>query len=398
LKAETSDGISPILTLAVLRKRLSICRLHAGTEVPAWAMGTSFFSLTRTEDELSIVCPEEDVPGGVSQERGWRALKLEGPFSLSMVGILSSLAAPLAEAGASIFAVSTFDTDYVLVKEGQLDLAVDTLRENGHLVGDYSAGEETMSIRFLRHATFVFEAGGQRVLVDPMLAPAGTTDPVANTPNQRRNPLVELPVDEAGTLGLLEEADAVLVTHTHNDHWDGRARDLIPKHTPIFCQPEDWETISAAGFKRVTPVEDGLEWRGLSFTRTGGRHGTGEIGNLMAPVSGFVVGAEDSPTLYIAGDTIWCPEVEDALDVHSPDVVVVNAGAARFLEGDPITMTADDVARVCRALPEARVVAVHMGAINHCLLTRGELEGKLQSERLSERVEIPADGETLEVP
>jgi L-ascorbate metabolism protein UlaG (beta-lactamase superfamily) len=398
LKAETSDGTSPILTLTVLRERLSICRLRAGAEVPAWATGTSFFSVTRTEDELSIVCPEEDVPGGVSQERGWRALKLEGPFSLSMVGILSSLAAPLAEAGASIFAISTFDTDYVLVREGQLDLAVDTLRENGHLVGDYSAGEETMRIRFLRHATFVFEAGGQRVLVDPMLAPAGATDPVANTPNQRRNPLVELPVDEAGTLGLLEEADAVLVTHTHNDHWDGRARDLIPKHTPIFCQPEDWEIISAAGFKRVTPVEDGLEWRGLSFTRTGGRHGTGEIGNLMAPVSGFVVGAEDSPTLYIAGDTIWCPEVEDALDVHIPDVVVVNAGAARFLEGDPITMTADDVARVCRALPEARVVAVHMEAINHCLLTRGELEGKLQNEQLSERVEIPADGETLEVP
>ena len=398
MKAETSDGTSLILTLTVLTERLSICRLDAGAEIPEWATGASFFSVTRTEDELSIVCPEEDAPGGVSQERGWRALKLEGPFSLSMVGILSSLAAPLSEAGASIFAISTFDTDYVLVREGQLDLTVDTLRENGYLVGDYSAGVETMRIRFLRHATFVFEAGGQRVLVDPMLAPAGATDPVANTPNQRRNPLVELPVDEAGTLGLLEETDAVLVTHTHNDHWDGRARDLIPKHTPIFCQPEDWETISAAGFRRVTPVEEGLEWRGLSFTRTGGRHGTGEIGNLMAPVSGFVVGAESSPTLYIAGDTIWCPEVEDALDVHNPDVVVVNAGAARFLEGDPITMTADDVARVCRALPEARVVAVHMEAINHCLLTRGELEGELQSEQLSERVEIPADGETLEVP
>lgn len=109
-------------------------------EVPGWVMGAPFFSVTRTQDELSIVCPEEYVPGGVSQERGWRALKLEGPFDLSIVGILSSVAAPLAEAGASIFAVSTFDTDYALVREGQLDLAVDTLREAGHMVGDYPAG------------------------------------------------------------------------------------------------------------------------------------------------------------------------------------------------------------------------------------------------------------------
>ena len=254
-----------------------------------------------------------------------------------------------------------------------------------------------MRIRFVRHATFVFEVGGMTVMVDPMLAPAGTTDPVPNTPNQRRNPLVDLPVDDVGTLDLLEKTDIVVVTHTHNDHWDGRARDLIPRQTPILCQPEDWDEISTAGFRRVTPVEDGIELNGLSFTRTGGRHGTGEIGRQMAPVSGFVVRAEGPSTLYVAGDTIWCPEIEEALEVHSPDVVVVNAGAARFLEGDPITMSAEDIVRVCRAVPDARVVAVHMGAINHCLLTRDELEEELQQEGLAERVEIPADGETFEV-
>jgi L-ascorbate metabolism protein UlaG (beta-lactamase superfamily) len=255
-----------------------------------------------------------------------------------------------------------------------------------------------MRIRFVRHATFVFEAVGRRVMVDPMLAAAGATDPVANTPNQRRNPLVDLPFGDEGTLALLEETDAVLVTHTHNDHWDGRARDLLPRQTPILCQPEDWDEISGAGFRRVTPVEDGLEWKSLSFTRTGGRHGTGEIGRLMAPVSGFVVRAEGSPTLYMAGDTVWCPEVEEALDAHDPDVVVVNAGAAQLLEGDPITMTAEDVARVCRALPDTLVVAVHMGAMNHCLLTRDDLREELQREGLAEQVEIPGDGETLEVP
>jgi L-ascorbate metabolism protein UlaG (beta-lactamase superfamily) len=255
-----------------------------------------------------------------------------------------------------------------------------------------------MRIRFVRHATFVFEAGGRRVLVDPMLAHAGASDPVANTPNQRRNPLVDLPFGDEGTLALLEETDAVLLTHTNNDHWDGRARDLLPRQTPILCQPEDWETISAAGFRRIMPVEDGLEWMGLSFSRTGGRHGRGEIGRSMAPVSGFVVRADDSPTLYVAGDTIFCPEVEEALYAHRPDVVVVNAGAAQLLEGDPITMTAADVVKVCRALPDAHVVSVHMEAINHCLLTRSELEEQLHQEGLAKRVKIPADGEALEVP
>ena len=132
--SKSTDAAAPVLALTVLEERLAVCRLDAGAEIPAWATGVSFFSVTRTEDELSIVCPEEHVPEGISQEQGWRALKLEGPFELSMVGILSSVAAPLAGAGASIFSVSTFDTDYVLVRESQLDLAVDTLRERGHVV------------------------------------------------------------------------------------------------------------------------------------------------------------------------------------------------------------------------------------------------------------------------
>jgi uncharacterized protein len=143
LKSERQDGASVpsrVPGLTVLGERLSICRLDAGEEVPAWATGAPFFSVTRTRDELSVVCPEDVVPESISREWGWCALRLEGPFDLSMVGVLASVASPLAEAGASIFAVSTFDTDYVLVREEQLDLAVDTLRSSGYRVGDHSAG------------------------------------------------------------------------------------------------------------------------------------------------------------------------------------------------------------------------------------------------------------------
>ncbi|HEV2093282.1 MAG TPA: MBL fold metallo-hydrolase [Rubrobacter sp.] len=253
-----------------------------------------------------------------------------------------------------------------------------------------------MEIRFVRHATLLFEMGGVRVLVDPMLGNAGTAPAVPNTPNERPNPLVDLPFGDDELSDLIENTDAILVTHTHADHWDGRARELIPKDRLVLCQPEDEARISGAGFTNVSAVDPGLAWKGLRFFRTGGRHGTGEIGAQMAPVSGFVVQREGSPSLYVAGDTIWCEEVEEALGTHRPDVIVVNAGAAQFLEGDPITMTAEDVAQVCRAAPGARIAAVHMEAINHCLLTRSELAEKLGESFLADRVEIPADGETLE--
>lgn len=255
-----------------------------------------------------------------------------------------------------------------------------------------------MKIHFLRHATFLLETGGVRVLVDPMLAGAGTAPAVPNTPNGRPNPLVDLPVGEEELSDLVESADAVLVTHTHDDHWDGRARELLPRDRLVLCQPEDEARISGAGFGNVSAVDPGLKWRGLRISRTGGRHGTGEIGKQMGTVSGFVVSADGAPSLYVAGDTIWCDEVEQALRDHRPDVILVNAGAARFLEGDPITMTAEDVARVCRAAPEARVIAVHMEAVNHCLLTRAGLAEALEEQGLAGSVEIPADGQTIETP
>lgn len=122
--------------LSVLHERLAVCRLEPREELPSWATKTAFFSVTRTRDELSVVCPEGNVPAGVEHDKGWCALKLEGPFDFSQVGMLVSVAAPMAEAGVSIFAVSTFDTDYVLVKEERLETAVSVLRDYGHEVRD----------------------------------------------------------------------------------------------------------------------------------------------------------------------------------------------------------------------------------------------------------------------
>lgn len=134
-----ADPQEPALVLTTLEEHLAVCRLEAGAAVPAWATAGSLFCVARTADELSVVCPGELVPEGVRCEKGWRVLKLEGPFEFSEVGILSAVASPLAAAGVGIFAFSTFDTDYVLVKGERLDLAVDALREWGHEVRDLPA-------------------------------------------------------------------------------------------------------------------------------------------------------------------------------------------------------------------------------------------------------------------
>lgn len=107
------------------------------TEMPdagAPGVGGSFLSITRTADELSVVCPEEYAPEGAAVEVGWRAMKVEGTLDFSLVGILASISAPLADAGVGIFVVSTFDTDYVLVKEASLERAVSALEGAGHEV------------------------------------------------------------------------------------------------------------------------------------------------------------------------------------------------------------------------------------------------------------------------
>jgi L-ascorbate metabolism protein UlaG (beta-lactamase superfamily) len=239
-------------------------------------------------------------------------------------------------------------------------------------------------LRLIRHATVVLSTGGKSILVDPMLDPAGARDPIENTPNQRRNPLVELPEPpEVVVHGI----NAVLVTHLHQDHLDGTAIRLLPKDVPLFCAPGDADTLRGHGFTDVRPVADTADWDGVPIARTDGVHGP------LGPSPGFVIGS-----LYIAGDTIWCDEVRTALDTHRPDVVVVNASGARFLEGGPLVMTVDDVVAVARYAPSAHVVAVHLEAINHCLETRADLHQRLHEEGLTSQVTVPEDGSAVPLP
>jgi len=237
-----------------------------------------------------------------------------------------------------------------------------------------------MRVTLVRHATLILELDGRRLLLDPQLDPEGARPPIPNTPNPRRNPLVPLPMPAEDVVRGL---DAVVVTHLHNDHLDETAMRLLPRDVPVFCQPEDEGRLRELGLD-ARPVADAVEWEGVTIHRTGGRHGHGAIADMLAPVSGFVVDG-----VYVAGDTVWCDEVAAAIEKHRPRAAVVNAGGARFVDSDPFVMTAADVLEVSARVPV--VVAVHMEAINHCVLTRPELRAA------APEVLIPADGETVEV-
>jgi uncharacterized protein len=120
------------LKFRFLPGKLGVCRLPGDAPIPTWSQPGPLTSITRTDQELSVVCPEESVPPQQAFEGGWICLKLEGPFSFSEVGILAAFIDPLRDEGVPIFAISTYDADYVLIKEGFSRTALDALRKAGH--------------------------------------------------------------------------------------------------------------------------------------------------------------------------------------------------------------------------------------------------------------------------
>jgi L-ascorbate metabolism protein UlaG (beta-lactamase superfamily) len=254
-----------------------------------------------------------------------------------------------------------------------------------------------VKIKQIRNATLVIEYAGKRFLIDPMLAEKGAYPGFEGTPNSHlSNPLVDLPVPVSEIL----DVDAVIVTHTHLDHWDDAAKVLLPRDMLIFAQDEkDAAAIRAAGFGNTRVLADDSALDGIALSKTPGQHGSDEayaaIGEIMGEVCGVVFTHPDEKTLYVAGDTLWNRYVEESLKKHGPDVIVLNCGDNQVLGFGSVVMDKDDVYQVFQAAPGATIVASHMEAVNHAMLSRAELRGFLDEKGMTERVLVPEDGEAL---
>jgi L-ascorbate metabolism protein UlaG (beta-lactamase superfamily) len=253
-------------------------------------------------------------------------------------------------------------------------------------------------VRFkqIRNATILIEFAGKRFLVDPMLSEKGGFPGFEGTVNSHiSNPTVDLPVPVSEML----DVDAVIVTHTHPDHWDDAAKSLVPKDTLLFAQnAKDAEEIRGAGFRNVRALEETTEFDGITMIKTHGQHGRGKalegpIGEILGQVSGIVFKHRSEKTLYVAGDTVWYRGVDESLKKHDPDVVVLNSGDAKILPDDSIIMSKQDIHEVYKAAPRATIIASHMEAVNHATLSRRELREFLVAHGMTQRVLIPADGE-----
>lgn len=120
------------LIMRLLKGNFAVCRLDNTETIPSWSKNGEFFSITKTSEELSIVCAEENIPNDIKCEKHWRVIKIEGPLDFSLIGILASISTTLAQKGISIFAISTYDTDYILVKSKDIDNTISALLSEGH--------------------------------------------------------------------------------------------------------------------------------------------------------------------------------------------------------------------------------------------------------------------------
>lgn len=245
-----------------------------------------------------------------------------------------------------------------------------------------------MHIQLIRNATLRMTYGNRVFITDPYLAPKYSEEPLIG---KSRNPIVDLPFS---TDDVLADVEMVLLSHLHPDHFDSLAQQLLPKDIQIYSQPGDEHQIKVAGFSNVAVIDESVDWHGVRITRTPGRHGNDVWSAQMGSVSGFVFRADNEPTIYWAGDSIWCEAVEQTILETKPDIIITHSSGASFEAGAPIIMDARQTMQVCRAAPKAIVIAVHMETFDFDTVSREDLRVTAEAEGIEARqLLIPADGE-----
>jgi len=247
-----------------------------------------------------------------------------------------------------------------------------------------------MQIQLIRSATLRMTYDNRVFIIDPYLAPKHSQEPLIG---KSRNPLVDLPYPPEDFLADIEMA---LISHLHPDHFDSLAQQLLPQDIPLYCQPGDQHQIKEAGFSNIMIVDGSVNWHGLTITRTPGQHGNEVWATRMGSVCGFIFRADNEPTIYWAGDTIWYEAVQQIVLETEPDIIITHSSGASFEDGHPIIMDGQQTMEVCRTAPQSIVIATHMETFDFDTVSRKDLRALAEAEAIESRqLLIPADGETL---
>lgn len=272
---------------------------------------------------------------------------------------------------------------------------------------DFAIAESSdLSLQHIRNATIKLTSGDTTFLIDPMFAEVGAYEGFPGTYRSwLRNPLTPLPMP---VKDILADVDAVILTHTHLDHWDKAAQEALPKDIPFYVQnEEDAKAVKEQGFNNIRIMKESDEFGNVKMARTTTQHGSKAmytdpaLGKALGEVMGIVFTTSGGKKAWLVGDTIWFEGVDEALAKHKPNVIIVNAGAAamsdeKYKDAPEIIMGKEDVRKMVEKMPNSDVVAIHMDAINHMTVDRKDLSEYARKHGIRDKVLIPFDGEKMD--